>query len=36
MEEYIVRRYEENDELEKAIKNLTNEVMVVENRLWNF
>ncbi len=33
MEEYIVRRYEENDELEKAIKNLTNEVMVVENRL---
>lgn len=36
MGEYIVRRYKENDELEKAIKNLTNEVMVVENRLWNF
>jgi hypothetical protein len=33
MGEYIVRRYKENDELEKAIKNLTNEVMVVENRL---
>lgn len=33
MGEYIVRRYKENNELEKAIKNLTNEVMVVENRL---
>ena len=33
MGEYIVRRYKENDELEKAIKNLTNEGMVVENRL---
>lgn len=33
MGEYIVRRYKENDELEKAIKNLTNEVMVVENRI---
>ena len=33
MGEYIVRRYEENFELEKAIKNLTNEVMVVENLL---
>ena len=33
MGEYIVRRYKENDELEKAIKNLTNEVMVVENWL---
>ena len=36
MENYIVKRYEENAEVEKAIKNLTNEVMVVENRLWNF
>ena len=33
MEGYIVKRYEENLELEKAIKNLTIDVMVVENRL---
>lgn len=33
MENYIVKRYEENVELEKAIKSLTNQVMVVENRL---
>ena len=36
MENYIVKRYEENAELEKAIKSLTNQVMVVENWLWNF
>ena len=36
MENYIVKRYEENAQLEKAIKSLTNQVMVVENWLWNF
>ena len=36
MENHIVKRYEENAQLEKAIKSLTNQVMVVENRLWNF
>ena len=36
MKNYIVKRYEENAQLEKAIKSLTNQVMVVENRLWNF
>lgn len=33
MENYIVKRYEENTQLEKAIKSLTNQIMVVENRL---
>ena len=33
MENYIVKRYEENAQLEKAIKSLTNHIMVVENRL---
>lgn len=33
MENYIVKRYEENAQLEKAIKCLTNQIMVVENRL---
>ena len=36
MENYIVKRYEENAQLEKAIKSLTNQIKVVENRLWNF
>ena len=36
MENYIVKRYEENAQLEKAIKSLTNQIMVVENRLLNF
>ena len=36
MENYIVKRYEETAQLEKAIKSLTNQIMVVENRLWNF
>ena len=33
MENYIVKIYEENAQLEKAIKSLTNQIMVVENRL---
>lgn len=33
MENYIVKRYEENAQLEKAIKSLTNQIIVVENRL---
>lgn len=33
MKNYIVKRYEENAQLEKAIKSLTNQIMVVENRL---
>lgn len=33
MENYIVKRYEEKAQLEKAIKSLTNQIMVVENRL---
>lgn len=33
MENYIVKRCEENAQLEKAIKSLTNQIMVVENRL---
>ena len=33
MENYIVKRYEENAQLEKEIKSLTNQFMVVENRL---
>ena len=33
MENYIVKRYEENAQLEKAIKSLTYQIMVVENRL---
>lgn len=33
MENYIVKKYEENAQLEKAIKSLTNQIMVVENRL---
>lgn len=33
MENYIVKRYEENAQLEKAIKSLTKQIMVVENRL---
>lgn len=33
MENCIVKRYEENAQLEKAIKSLTNQIMVVENRL---
>lgn len=33
MENYIVKRYEEIAQLEKAIKSLTNQIMVVENRL---
>lgn len=33
MEQYVVKRYEKNTELENAIKKLTNEVMVVENRI---
>lgn len=33
MENYIVKRYKENAQLEKAIKSLTNQIMVVENRL---
>ena len=33
MENYIVKRYEENAQLQKAIKSLTNQIIVVENRL---
>ena len=33
MENYIVKRYEENTETQNAIKTLTVDVMVKENRI---
>ena len=33
MENYIVKRYEANEEIEKQIKKLTVDVMVEENRV---
>ena len=34
MGEYIVRKYESNNEIQQAIKELTIDVMVRENRVW--
>lgn len=34
MGEYVVRKYESNNEIQQAIKELTIDVMVRENRVW--
>lgn len=33
MEQFVVKRYVENVKLENEIKRLTNDVMVIENRI---